>query len=349
MTGLRLKKKALVFSESDYRYYVWYRKSKRVRKELGDSKMKIQVKNISKKFSGFYALQDVNLTFDSGKFYGILGPNGAGKSTLINIIIGNISADGGICDWINDDGKLSKLEIKNSLGVVFQDNRLDPLLSVYENLMSRGKMYGMSKKAINKKISYLSQYIKIDDIMKQRYANLSGGQKRKCEVVRALLHSPEVLILDEPTTGLDPQTRSGMWEAISKIHSENNLTVVLVTHYLEEMANCDQISVILKGHVRYTGDVDRFIKEHSKTQLLVKLNDNTDIKLVEQNLDAKYDVDFKDTTLTVFVQDALEMIDILAKIKKIAKVNDFQVCHSTLERAYLNLLENEKALVQGGE
>ncbi|MGL5898455.1 MAG: ABC transporter ATP-binding protein, partial [Lactobacillaceae bacterium] len=178
--------------------------------------MEIKVRNVSKKFSGSYVLHDVNLTFEGGKFYGIIGPNGAGKSTLINIMIGNISADGGNCDWINDDDKLSKLEIKNALGVVFQENHLDPLLTVYENLMSRGKMYGMSKKDINDRINFLNGYINIEGILKQRYSVLSGGQKRKCEVVRSLLHDPKVLILDEPTTGLDPQTRSGMWQAISR-------------------------------------------------------------------------------------------------------------------------------------
>ena len=267
--------------------------------------MKIKVRNVSKKFSGSYVLHDVNLTFEGGKFYGIIGPNGAGKSTLINIMIGNISADGGNCDWIHDDDKLSKLEIKNALGVVFQDNHLDPLLSVYENLMSRGKMYGMSKKDINDRINFLNDYINIEGILKQRYAVLSGGQKRKCEVVRSLLHDPKVLILDEPTTGLDPQTRSGMWQAISRFHDENKLTVILVTHYLEEMSDCDQISVVLKGNVRYTGDVDQFIKDHSETQLSITLNDLSAVQTVLKRLDGKYQYskDLKDARLTVSIQD----------------------------------------------
>ncbi|AUV74134.1 ABC transporter ATP-binding protein (plasmid) [Lactiplantibacillus plantarum subsp. plantarum] len=313
--------------------------------------MKIKVSNVSKKFSGSYVLRNVNLTFDGGKFYGIIGPNGAGKSTLINIMIGNISADGGNCDWIHDDDKLSKLEIKNSLGVVFQNNHLDPLLSVYENLMSRGKMYGMSKKDINDKINFLNDYINIEGILKQRYSDLSGGQKRKCEVVRSLLHDPKVLILDEPTTGLDPQTRSGMWQAISRFHDENNLTVILVTHYLEEMSDCDQISVVLKGNVRYTGDVDHFIKEHSKTQLSIKLDDISDVKIALGRLDGKYQYseDLNDTRLTVSVQDPSEMIDLLTEIRKIAEVNDFQVYHATLERAYLNLLDNEGVAIEGGK
>ena len=313
--------------------------------------MRIKVRNVSKKFSGSYVLLDVNLTFEGGKFYGIIGPNGAGKSTLINIMIGNISADGGNCDWIHDDDKLSKLEIKNALGVVFQDNHLDPLLSVYENLMSRGKMYGMSKKDINDRINFLNDYINIEGILKQRYAVLSGGQKRKCEVVRSLLHDPKVLILDEPTTGLDPQTRSGMWQAISRFHNENNLTVILVTHYLEEMSDCDQISVILKGNVLYTGDVDQFIKDHSKTQLSIKLNDPSDVKSVLSRLDGKYQYskDLKNARLTVSIQEPSEMIDLLTEIKKIAKVKDFQVYHATLERAYLNLLDNEGSNIEGGK
>ena len=313
--------------------------------------MKIKVRNVSKKFSGSYVLHNVNLTFDGGKFYGIIGPNGAGKSTLINIIIGNISADGGNCDWIHDDNKLSKLEVKNALGVVFQENHLDPLLSVYENLMSRGKMYGMSKKDINDRINFLNDYIDIESILKQRYAVLSGGQKRKCEVVRSLLHDPKVLILDEPTTGLDPQTRSGMWQAISRFHDENKLTVILVTHYLEEMSDCDQISVVLKGNVRYTGDVDQFIKDHSETQLSITLNDLRAVQTVLKRLDGKYQYskDLKDARLTVSIQDPSEMIDLLTEIKKIAQVKDFQVYHATLERAYLNLLDDEGVAIEGGK
>ena len=266
-------------------------------------------------------------------------------------MIGNISADGGNCDWINADDKLSKLEIKNALGVVFQENHLDPLLSVYENLMSRGKMYGMSKKDINDRINFLNDYINIEGILKQRYSVLSGGQKRKCEVVRSLLHDPKVLILDEPTTGLDPQTRSGMWQAISRFHNENNLTVILVTHYLEEMSDCDQISVVLKGNVLYTGDVDQFIKDHSKTQLSIKLNDLSDVKTVLSRLDGKYQYnkDLKDARLTVSIQEPSEMIDLLTEIKKIAKVKDFQVYHATLERAYLNLLDDEGSAIEGGK
>ena len=313
--------------------------------------MKIKVRNVSKKFSGSYVLHNVNLTFDGGKFYGIIGPNGAGKSTLINIIIGNISADGGNCDWIHDDNKLSKLEVKNALGVVFQENHLDPLLTVYENLMSRGKMYGMSKKNINDRINFLNDYIDIESILKQRYAVLSGGQKRKCEVVRSLLHDPKVLILDEPTTGLDPQTRSGMWQAISRFHDENKLTVILVTHYLEEMSDCDQISVVLKGNVRYTGDVDQFIKDHSETQLSITLNDLRAVQTVLKRLDGKYQYskDLKDARLTVSIQDPSEMIDLLTEIKKIAQVKDFQVYHATLERAYLNLLDDEGVAIEGGK
>ncbi|MBH9991423.1 ABC transporter ATP-binding protein [Lactobacillus sp. W8092] len=313
--------------------------------------MRIKVRNVSKKFSGSYVLHNVNLTFDGGKFYGIIGPNGAGKSTLINIIIGNISADGGNCDWIHDDNKLSKLEVKNALGVVFQENHLDPLLTVYENLMSRGKMYGMSKKNINDRINFLNDYIDIESILKQRYAVLSGGQKRKCEVVRSLLHDPKVLILDEPTTGLDPQTRSGMWQAISRFHDENKLTVILVTHYLEEMSDCDQISVVLKGNVRYTGDVDQFIKDHSETQLSITLNDLRAVQTVLKRLDGKYQYskDLKDARLTVSIQDPSEMIDLLTEIKKIAQVKDFQVYHATLERAYLNLLDDEGVAIEGGK
>lgn len=313
--------------------------------------MRIKVKNVSKKFSGSYVLHNLNLTFDGGKFYGIIGPNGAGKSTLINIIIGNISADGGNCDWIHDDNKLSKLEVKNALGVVFQENHLDPLLTVYENLMSRGKMYGMSKKDINDRINFLNDYIDIESILKQRYAVLSGGQKRKCEVVRSLLHDPKVLILDEPTTGLDPQTRSGMWQAISRFHDENKLTVILVTHYLEEMSDCDQISVMLKGNVRYTGDVDQFIKDHSETQLSITLNDLSAVQTVLNRLDGKYQYskDLKDARLTVSIQDPSEMIDLLTEIKKIAQVKDFQVYHATLERAYLNLLDDEGVAIEGGK
>lgn len=299
--------------------------------------MEIKIRNLTKYYGKKKALDKVSLTFKSGYFYGILGPNGAGKSTLINTIIGNLPNYEGEYVWTKNKTQLKKSEIKRNLGVVFQDNKLDPLLSVEENLVVRGKMYGLSKMQIKKNLEEINKYIGLTDIRHKRFISLSGGQKRKVEIARALINDPKILILDEPTTGLDPQTRDMMWKAVFKLYKEKKLTVILVSHYLEEMQNCDYIALLCGGKINYFGNIDTFIASKSKTDLILTVKEKINPDTI---LPKKYSyVWTNNNTLKFEDLSVKEMILILNYLNVRNGVTSFDIKHATLQDAYLKTLE----------
>ncbi len=234
----------------------------------------IEIKGLHKSFGDIHAVNDVSFSVERGSLFAFLGVNGAGKSTTISMMCGQLTPDGG---EIVIDGKdlFSDAEsIKSVLGVVFQGSVLDKPLSVTDNLRYRAALYGICGEAFDKRIEELSELLDMGNILKRPYGKLSGGQKRKADIARALLHSPKILILDEPTTGLDPQTRKTVWEVISHLRKNEGITVFLTTHYMEEAADADRVVIIDSGKLvaegtpielknRYTGD---FITLYGKTE-----------------------------------------------------------------------------------
>jgi len=209
--------------------------------------MEIRLKNIKKNYGSFEALKGIDLVLEEGKFYGLLGPNGAGKTTLFNLLIQNFKQSSGDISWEVDGRPLSTKDFYRHIGIVFQSNRLDENLTVEENLVSRGALYGLSKTKVLERMKDLQNYLDVASIKNKKYGSLSGGQKRKVDIARALLPKPSLLLLDEPTTGLDPQSRHDLWDAIYQLNKKDNMTVVLITHYLEEMAGCDILHVLISG------------------------------------------------------------------------------------------------------
>ena len=229
--------------------------------------MEIRLKNIKKNYGSFEALKGIDLVLEEGKFYGLLGPNGAGKTTLFNLLIQNFKQSSGDISWEINGRPLSVKDFYRHIGIVFQSNRLDDNLTVEENLVSRGALYGLSEAKVMERIRELQNYLDVASIKNKRYGSLSGGQKRKVDIARALLPKPSLLLLDEPTTGLDPQSRHDLWDAINRLNKKDNMTVVLITHYLEEMAGCDILYVLISGNLYYSGDIATFIEKHSTTNL----------------------------------------------------------------------------------
>ena len=170
-------------------------------------KMEIRLHNVKKSYGSFEALKGIDLVLEEGKFYGLLGPNGAGKTTLFNLLIKNFKPSSGEILWEVDGKSLPTKDFYRHIGIVFQSNRLDDNLTVEENLVSRGSLYGLSKSQVQKRITDLQSYLDVATLKKKKYGSLSGGQKRKVDIARALLSQPSLLLLDEPTTGLDPQSR----------------------------------------------------------------------------------------------------------------------------------------------
>lgn len=198
-------------------------------------------------------MRDLSFRVREGELFAFLGVNGAGKSTTINIICGQLPKDSGS---ITIDGcDLNKFvdDIKRGLGVVFQNSVLDSALSVYDNLSSRAALYGIFGKEFKARLSELAKMLDFEDLLKRPVGKLSGGQRRRIDIARALLHNPKILILDEPTTGLDPQTRRILWNVVSDLRKRENMTVFLTTHYMEEAAEADYVVILDSGSIAAEG------------------------------------------------------------------------------------------------
>ena len=213
----------------------------------------IQIDHLNKSFGDVKAVQDLSFCVKEGELFAFLGINGAGKSTTINIMCGQLSKDSGdiLVDSHNLDKELDA--IKRKLGVVFQNSVLDSALSVYDNLESRAALYGITGKAFQERLLVLSEMLGFEDILKRTVGKLSGGQRRRIDIARALFHKPKILILDEPTTGLDPQTRKTLWNVISDLRKNENMTVFLTTHYMEEASEADYVVILDNGKIAAEG------------------------------------------------------------------------------------------------
>lgn len=213
----------------------------------------IQINHLNKSFGDVKAVQDLSFCVKEGELFAFLGVNGAGKSTTINIMCGQLGKDSGsvVIGGADLDGNLS--QIKRELGVVFQNSVLDAALSVYDNLQSRAALYGLTGEAFRKRLDELTQMLAFEDLLKRPVGKLSGGQRRRIDIARALLNRPKILILDEPTTGLDPQTRKALWDVISELRRNENMTVFLTTHYMEEAAEADYVVILDSGRISAEG------------------------------------------------------------------------------------------------
>ena len=209
--------------------------------------MIIEIENLEKSFKEVKAVDGVSFKVKEGELFAFLGINGAGKSTTINIICGTLKKDGGtvkVCGYDIDENSDS---ITGNIGIVFQNSVLDKKLSVYDNLKSRAGLYGIFGKEFKARLEQISNLLDLKEILKRPISKLSGGQKRRIDIARALLHNPKLLILDEPTTGLDPKTRKTVWSVIDRLRKESGLTVFLTTHYMEEAAEADYVVILDSG------------------------------------------------------------------------------------------------------
>ena len=213
----------------------------------------IEISNLRKCFGDIVAVDNLSFKVRGGELFAFLGVNGAGKSTTINIMCGQLAKDSGdiLINGKSIDKSIS--EIKSDLGVVFQGSVLDSALSVYDNLQSRAALYGITGENFKSRLNELSELLAFKDILKRPYGKLSGGQRRRIDIARALLHKPKILILDEPTTGLDPQTRNLLWSVIANLRASEGMTVFLTTHYMEEAADADYVVILDSGKIAAEG------------------------------------------------------------------------------------------------
>ena len=213
----------------------------------------IEISHLNKSFREVHAVADLSFRVKKGELFAFLGVNGAGKSTTISIMCGQLAKDSGRVEICGLEPEGHMRAITRELGVVFQNSVLDGVLTVRDNLQSRAALYGVTGKAFRQRLGELAELLELQELLGRTVKQLSGGQRRRIDIARALLHRPHILILDEPTTGLDPQTRSLLWQVVARLRQEEGMTVFLTTHYLEEAADADYVVILDSGKIAAEG------------------------------------------------------------------------------------------------
>jgi multidrug/hemolysin transport system ATP-binding protein len=297
----------------------------------------IEVAGLKKSYSAVQAVKGIDFYVEAGKIFAFLGPNGAGKSTTIDIICTFLKADAGT---IEVDGNLLGRDdnaIRQSIGAVFQDGLLDPLLTVQENLRIRAGFYGLRGKQLEKTIREIAERVGIFEILKRPYGNLSGGQRRRCDIARALVNTPKILFLDEPTTGLDPQTRKSVWETITKLQRDAGMTIFLTTHYMEEAAEADFVIVIDDGNIVAKGTPsdlkERFTSD--KLTMISKEPEALAARLTQAGLVPEVVAD----RVTLRVANTLAALPLLETYKE--SITGFTVTTGTMDDAFIAITGKE--------
>lgn len=298
----------------------------------------IEVKNLTKSFKEITAVNDVSFSVDEGELFGYLGENGAGKSTTINMLCSILAATSGdvsICGLkLGKDDK----EIRKRIGVVFQSNTLDDNLTVYENLVVRGHFYTNSSKEVKKNLDLVNDILQVGDLMKSKFKTLSGGQKRRCEIARALMNEPEVLFLDEPTTGLDPMTRKIVWESISKLQKEKKMTIFLTTHYMEEAARANHIAIMDRGKIVAFGTPQKLKEQFAHDKIKAVVNDEEKFNRLTKEMNL---ITNKHSNYTsIRLNNTMDSLEILPKIKDY--ISGFEVIQGTMDDVFLNCIGKTK-------
>lgn len=286
--------------------------------------MILTVKNLTKKFNHRIVVNNINLSLKEGELIAFLGPNGAGKSTTINMMTGIIPPTAGTIEL--QGFKPTDPQFHQQIGVVFQNSVLDDELTVKQNLISRQKMY--QKTTV--KLAYWIKKFELENILNQKYKLLSGGQKRRVDIARALIHNPKILFLDEPTTGLDIQTRRLIWKILNQLRKEAKLTIVLTTHYLEEAENADFVYVIDHGKVIAADTVNNLKQTFAKNVLTIFPKDITKILPVIKPYQYQINAD----NITVFVQEEAA-IALLAQLK--SSIKNFEYRRGNMDDIFLSL------------
>ncbi len=297
----------------------------------------IEVSGLSKAYGDVQAVDDVSFSVDRGQLFAFLGPNGAGKSTAIDIMCTFLQPDAGT---VTVDGHLLGSEddaIRASIGAVFQVHLLDPLLTVAENLTTRGQLYGMSGAALKSAVDRAAGATDIVDILDRRYGKLSGGQRRRVDIARALVNTPRVLFLDEPTTGLDPQTRRSVWDTIKGLQRETGMTVFLTTHYMEEAAEADHVVIIDEGRVVASDTPAQLREKYASDTLRLFMAQPEVVTALLDEMGARYEV-IADQAV-VRVGSTLESFPVVERC--LAYLNGFEVLGGTMDEAFIAITGKE--------
>ena len=284
----------------------------------------IRVDGLTKCFGAAKAVDGISFSVEKGEFFGFLGVNGAGKSTTINMLSTLISPTAGAASVCGMELGKQDSGIRRKIGIVYQNNCLDEMLTVRENLLLRGAIYGEGRNECLRSFNRVCDILSLGDITEKRYKKLSGGQKRRCEIAAALMHSPELLFLDEPTTGLDPATRKSVWETITEMRRTTGMTVFLTTHYMEEAAQADKIVILDSGRICAEGTPFELKEKYARDKLRLY----TEKELSADGLTAEsygYSAELSGT---------MSALDILDRVR--GDITGFEVVGGTMDDVFLN-------------
>ncbi|MBO8427181.1 MAG: ABC transporter ATP-binding protein [Firmicutes bacterium] len=290
----------------------------------------IEIKNLHKSFNYVKAVNGISFKVKRGELFAFLGVNGAGKSTTINILTGILKKDSGEC-FIDGHNVNETMKILTNIGIVFQSSILDSKLNVYENLKYRAMLYSLSKSEFNERLNFFINRFELKDILKKPVGKLSGGQKRKIDIVRALIHHPKILILDEPTTGLDPKTRKIVWGLIEELRATNGLTVLLTTHYMEEATRANYVVIIDNGNI-VTEGTPAYLKEKYANDYLKIYKYSKDLQafLLKSDLNYKINNGIIEIKLSS-TNEAKEFI-----LNHSNDIEDLEIIKGTMDDVFLN-------------
>ena len=297
----------------------------------------IEVSHLVKSYKDVLAVNDISFSVKEGSLFAFLGENGAGKSTTINVLCTILQKNDGVITIDGFDLDKEPERIRNSIGIVFQNSVLDGVLSVRENLISRCAYYGLNKKQSSERIEELSELLNLNEIMYRKYAQLSGGQRRRVDIARALINSPRVLFLDEPTTGLDPKTRKLVWNIINDLRKRIGLTVFLTTHYMEETEDADEVVIIDHGQIVAHDSPNNLKSKHSSNKFLwhIQKSKENDALLMKYSLKFEYVVD----TYKIAYKTNDEIIDFLSNERTLLK--DYELIKGNMDDVFINVTGKE--------
>lgn len=302
----------------------------------------ITVKNLRKAYGQVEAVKGISFAVKKGELFAFLGTNGAGKSTTIDMLCTLIKKTSG--DVVIDGFKLGEGkgndQIRKKIGVVFQDSILDERLTVYENIMNRGQYYRLGKTTLQENYNFVSEYLKLDDIKNKKYDALSGGQRRRADIARALIHKPTILFLDEPTTGLDPQTRVFVWSAIKRLQEETNMTIFLTTHYMEEAAVANQVVVIKEGQLIASGTPNQLKERYAFDSLHLVFSESFDPEEWFEKEELPFTV--KNSVYSLRLHSTLDAIETLKKLE--GQIESFEVIKGSMDDVFININEEGKKI-----
>ena len=291
--------------------------------------MILEVKHLKKSFGDLNAVNDLSFHVNEGELFAFLGVNGAGKSTTINIICGQLIKDDGKVLVDGKDIEKNETEVKKEIGVVFQNSVLDKKLSVKDNLENRAALYNIHGEAFKKRLEELATLLNFKDLLKRKIEKLSGGQRRRIDIARALLHQPKILILDEPTTGLDPQTRKLLWDVFNELRTKEKMTIFLTTHYMEESSDADYVVIIDSGKKIAEGTPLELKNQYTGDFITIYNVSEEDVK----NLNLPY-IKIHDA-YRVQVKNTLEASELIRKFPKL--FTDFEVTKGKMDDVFLSI------------